>query len=1176
MGRLKFMTLNVRSVRSPHKWASLTAYVRNHDPDIFFIQEVNTSEEVLPSLRSYDFFFNGPQDRCNGTAIGIRKSLNARAISTNIIFPGFIQCVTIQLSSSLSHQDDLYYLALIAFYGPLDQPTALTATKSLEDFLELIMASSRGEKTCVVMGGDFNVTLNPSKDRWNRIERLSRFANELRRLSEAFDLVDAWDFQNSSSLGYTFITNEANQAGSRLDRFYISGKFTTKLRRVSVHLSFSDHKAVFLDLNITTNYVRRPYWRFDNSLLQDEDFILYTRELLTAFEFTQTSLQEDPITAWEIMKDELQRHCARYKKIKNLAKRQHSPLDFCVKEAEAIVTRMGWEKLLVDDAQATHQLAQWASRCMPKPLTQLKIGERIVENISELSDIILRHFRRIYEKTTDHPPFNRDILPQLNKLDENEALFLDSPLSENEFTEALKNQNRGKAPGIDGLTVEFYLAFWKELKTLFTQMAQESFRRGRLPCTTSTSVIALLPKTQNPDTIDNWRPISLSNVDYKIIAKSLSRRLSTVISTLVSQEQSYCIPGRTIFDNIMLIRDLIKEKNLRDDSMAIMSLDQSKAFDYIHREYLFNVLKEMGVGDAFINYLITLYNGARGLVRVCNVLITPIFFERGIRQGCPLSGQLFALASEPLLALLRNRISGVSISNMTINPLTASAYADDINIFVDREEDFPEILAAFDTYAKLSGAKLNPQKSVGLWVGKWRGRNDKPLGFSWTDKSLKVLGVVLHNNNDEGDTMNNEALAKKLEDTIVKWKPRIGSMSYRGRVLAINQFIAPKMWHILQVYTPPRPILRKLQAQLVNFVWNGGKHWVSAKVLCAPIESGGLALVDVENKILSFRFRVAQRFLSSDSHPWKDLAKARLGESISWQSHKELLMRRGKNTMGLDAFYTSVIQAWHLLDPRPNGDARDGRQQTNLGFQVDMKSIRKSIVLPINKRMIYPECLLRSKGTSWPLSGKYSEEKIQWLSFREKITFGKDADVSWRLAHGALADAVFLKKTKVRDNNHCPWCPEVIGDIWHLMFDCPQTVPVWKLVVNAVKKLTGRHSVLRIELYAGLIPENPTPFNCLPARIARIATSLSNHIISCAKSVIYSEFTLHFKGARNTINYAEAFKEKMTRRLERERMYHLTDNSIKAFARKWGYKNFFLANDLGEINFQCEILKSND
>ena len=132
---------------------------------------------------------------------------------------------------------------------------------------------------------------------------------------------------------------------------------------------------------------------------------------------------------------------------------------------------------------------------------------------------------------------------------------------------------------------------------------------GTLPLSLRQCYITLICKDKNKaDLLTNWRPISLLNCDYKILSKVLSLRLRSVIEETVHPDQTCSIPGRSIQDNVHLIRHLIDYVDDKNMSAAIISLDQSKVFDRVSHEYLFKVLHSFGFGTQFISLVKLLYS----------------------------------------------------------------------------------------------------------------------------------------------------------------------------------------------------------------------------------------------------------------------------------------------------------------------------------------------------------------------------------------------------------------------------------------------------------------------------------------------------------------------------------------------------------------------------------------
>ncbi|CAM2100444.1 unnamed protein product [Caretta caretta] len=296
---------------------------------------------------------------------------------------------------------------------------------------------------------------------------------------------------------------------------------------------------------------------------------------------------------------------------------------------------------------------------------------------------------------------------------------LELPLTLAEFSEALRRMPTNKSPGMDGLTVEFYRAFWDILGPDLVTVWAESLQSGVLPLSCRRAVLALLPKKGDLRDLRNWRPISLLSMDYKIVAKAISLRLGSVMADMVHPDQTYTVPGRSIFDNLFLVRDLL-ELGRRDGlSFALLSLDQEKAFDRVDHGYLLSTLQAFGFGPQFVSFLRVLYASAECLVRLNWTLTEPVSFGRGVQQGFPLSGQLYALAIEPFLCLLRRRMTGLVLREPELR-LVLSAYADDVLLVVQDLGDLARVEACQAIYSAASSARVNWVKSSGLAVGDWR------------------------------------------------------------------------------------------------------------------------------------------------------------------------------------------------------------------------------------------------------------------------------------------------------------------------------------------------------------------------------------------------------------------------------------------------------------------------
>ena len=201
---------------------------------------------------------------------------------------------------------------------------------------------------------------------------------------------------------------------------------------------------------------------------------------------------------------------------------------------------------------------------------------------------------------------------------------------------------------------------------------------SRLPVHMNTATISLIPKPNKDPTLpSNYRPISLINVDIKIISKVLAHRIEKIIPLIIHPDQTGFIKGRQASNNTRRLYDLIHYSSLQQESTIIVTLDAEKAFDRVNWNFLFTTLQKFGFGESFINWIKILYTAPSATVTTNGLTSQSFTLHRGTRQGCPLSPSLFTIFIEPLAAAIRQNplIRGIH-TPQTQHKI--SLYADDI------------------------------------------------------------------------------------------------------------------------------------------------------------------------------------------------------------------------------------------------------------------------------------------------------------------------------------------------------------------------------------------------------------------------------------------------------------------------------------------------------------------
>ena len=196
------------------------------------------------------------------------------------------------------------------------------------------------------------------------------------------------------------------------------------------------------------------------------------------------------------------------------------------------------------------------------------------------------------------------------------------------MTPAFQNN---QTPGSDGIPIEFYKRFWHLIEEPFISCVNECFEKGELACSQKQAVLILIEKKgKDRLLLENWRPISLLNVDVKIMSKVIATEIKNVLPSTVHHNQTGFINDRYIGETVRSIFDLIDFTLSKNIPRLLIFIDFHKAFDCLEWNFLFSCLNFLNFGPDFIRWVEIFYKNIHKSCVINNGFASDFFaLERG-------------------------------------------------------------------------------------------------------------------------------------------------------------------------------------------------------------------------------------------------------------------------------------------------------------------------------------------------------------------------------------------------------------------------------------------------------------------------------------------------------------------------------------------------------------------
>jgi len=422
------------------------------------------------------------------------------------------------------------------------------------------------------------------------------------------------------------------------------------------------------------------------------------------------------------------------------------------------------------------------------------------------------------------------------------------------------------SPGVDGLPyaiINILLQHPKAAKLAVTVFNQ-ALTSGIFPPSWLQTCMCLLPKSGDLSNLKNWRPLSLICCDAKIFTRLLNLRLMPLMNKLICPQQSGFMPGRFIGENGMMLHNTKLIATQQSSESIALLLDQEKAYDRVHPEYLRAVMSQFNIPTNITHSLLTLLFSTQIHINI-NGHISHSFItqQRGIRQGDPISPLLFNIAFDPFLRSIQQDANFRGFDFATEAPLPSItptltpsisvkilAYADDTLVYLQNFHDFNLLQQAVERYMQASNALLNYHKTIATSLSgrpstAWQSLLTSHGITAWHDRTSSTPLIYLGYPICSSHTQRNFAY-QQLYNTI-NTATQIHSqrhLSIRGRVTVLNSLIYSRLWHVMRLTTFTKAQLLSLRSLGTTFVNQRTFPRFSFDTLSRPRSAGGVGLLD--------------------------------------------------------------------------------------------------------------------------------------------------------------------------------------------------------------------------------------------------------------------------------------------------------------------------------------------